>query len=1784
MASSVPIDGPSAHSHNNLSTLQHLEAASLDALATLHRSPLKTRGSRSFRAHQVESLGRVESPKLSKVSDKPSETRVSDPMGPRNDRKSSTESSVAHSDHFSMINANLPKVDSVGDAQQDHINPQQCDPTVKSNDVPLSIESEAPDSANTVNNDHHDASNTDSTSRNKKALDPQSDALDTDSSKRLRSSQRNRVQKCQAVRRSSRQKRPSKKVVEDYSDYAVAMDRNARDVQSLSNPVSLAGHKERLQTAPKTRNTAAQDLESNDNVLEVDRQTGRKSKRKSRTKDTSPEFQSPSANPVSGVDDPDKIQEGADINDKEAVHDTSLETLKIVLRGPISNPTAKACDPDKSLTKKRGKRKAPETGKGKEAQTTMIQSHNNTDPSAEDCDPDEGKTRKRRKRIKLPTADKELGAQTTATQHHNSSDPSVEDYDPDEGKTKKRTNGRKLSIAEKENGAQTMMTQNHNNSEPSAEDCDPAGGKPKKRTNRRKLPAGNNHESGKERARSPSSTSRLTQNGSLQLTTNIPTRRTTRKRIPVDRFAPNADLEEDSFLREEHLVAKPISGSKDSVKIPQSLDGGTADTMSGQLEVKNAKKIFPKKKGKRGGADKVKSTQKEETTISSEPNAEKQPSKANEDQDRGDESHRNKEETTIIPLKASIHGKPPPAHREPFVWRQDPNPTYIEEIAHSYHNPPLPSAETDGILPGGLKPIPPPPEVPEAPSTGLCDWTYDELNRIYLGVFKAAESIKDGIHPVDKEFLLLLLERNDITVITEGLLDWNVLNPDIWNLDNILNEGSYEFSHKLRRFDKVIDASGVESVVECDGFYSMRLVDYVKYLNQRQQSNQEGASVSNTFEWKDYNGVEKSVNVQVSALYLVDVDITKYLPGVADDFRKAFRLETILPGGKDCMMNQVPRDARPTMGPNMYVTPPSTFTHFHQDGHGSVDSGHLVISGYNEVVMLRRMTERHKRHALWILTGKTSPADKATQKYFDGLYSEPHEDGLGPKPSWPTPSLIQECRDMGYCPSVFILKPGQHLHINKGRLHAFRKMTVSQLPESDCHSALRANLVREKEITTEQLCVSIAWDWMFRGKTPRGINREIVVALEASTLNRKKGKLSLGIPEMSLLRMAQTFSTPLAQGSGILGNFAKADNCSSERERSAICRGILPGLRHVILGHIATMDVATCKRDSLERGERISFAPRPNSWENPATFGIDPYGNEDFACKLCSKELSNIYFHCDGCEKLLSKDFNICADCYQEKKFMVNVKMHPHNPKKHATINHTGGMRYDRNSRCPCKNGPCCHDCGYCLGCSCRCHTWFTLNYRFFKKDAEEALLRKVEDMAQKWKEGNDEDEYLDDPDGNTKVEVSQDETHSMDVDATTQNPAGDKQQEVEPSNSRIKQEGESNDQPAGASATTSLEADAVDYVSTEKSKPPATIEITDNGFAKTVPVHTNPGPKDVIFGRGEPTRTHTGNLMLREFVSQRLQEYMQTTKTRKSAIIGLVIKEVEEAGARYLVPLDASSRHSIFTGGCREATRAEVRSKVSHAFRDGEKRALLKRQKDESTGESQEKVTSSKRGAKPDGKGNSAGTKPKESSSDLLSFATILTSLRDKSPSNVPENENEESENVQQEPGVGNGAQSMKSPGSITKNLEMHCGALDIVFGRGAPLRRHPGNIRFREIVESFTAQYKAASKHEKTDIIKQVIQQVSENGSRFLIMEDGSVKSATPDEIRMKVSHRFRDFSKASSTSSVNSRTSPPSTTTTPPVHEKVSEEHTLELVHNIPEPEVPMESETPDNIVQV
>jgi hypothetical protein len=72
----------------------------------------------------------------------------------------------------------------------------------------------------------------------------------------------------------------------------------------------------------------------------------------------------------------------------------------------------------------------------------------------------------------------------------------------------------------------------------------------------------------------------------------------------------------------------------------------------------------------------------------------------------------------------------------------------------------------------------------------------------------------------------------------------------------------------------------------------------------------------------------------------------------------------------------------------------------HQDGAGTVDSGHYCHAGYNDVIVMSRGTESQMQHAMDVLFGNVKC--DACDRY------KPHDDGQ--KPDWPTTKAVNDCR------------------------------------------------------------------------------------------------------------------------------------------------------------------------------------------------------------------------------------------------------------------------------------------------------------------------------------------------------------------------------------------------------------------------------------------------------------------------------------------------------------------------------------------------------------------------------------------------------------------------------------------------------------------------------------------------------------------------------------------------------------------------------------------------------
>jgi hypothetical protein len=189
------------------------------------------------------------------------------------------------------------------------------------------------------------------------------------------------------------------------------------------------------------------------------------------------------------------------------------------------------------------------------------------------------------------------------------------------------------------------------------------------------------------------------------------------------------------------------------------------------------------------------------------------------------------------------------------------------------------------------------------------------------------------------------------------------------------------------------------------------------------------------------------------------------------------------------------------------------------------------------------------------------------------------------------------------------LKPGQVVHINKGRLHAFRKLAPSTLHETDCHYELRRRVLRTKEEPTEDICFSIAWDWMYKGVTSEGINREVSTILECSRLNRQHLLQSLAIPETTLLFLAKEsiakYRIESMTGAG-RSPFARG---KFGPDSHTVLRGILPSLEYVVTRHSSAVEFSRHweqKTKNVRDSWCVLIDPKPNSWQNPQTFSLDP--------------------------------------------------------------------------------------------------------------------------------------------------------------------------------------------------------------------------------------------------------------------------------------------------------------------------------------------------------------------------------------------------------------------------------------------------------------------------------------------------------------------------------------------------------------------------------------------------
>mmetsp|Transcript_19704 Transcript_19704/g.47565 ORF Transcript_19704/g.47565 Transcript_19704/m.47565 type:complete len:712 (+) Transcript_19704:182-2317(+) len=150
------------------------------------------------------------------------------------------------------------------------------------------------------------------------------------------------------------------------------------------------------------------------------------------------------------------------------------------------------------------------------------------------------------------------------------------------------------------------------------------------------------------------------------------------------------------------------------------------------------------------------------------------------------------------------------------------------------------------------------------------------------------------------------------------------------------------------------------------------------------------------------------------------------------------------------------------------------------------------------------------------------------------------------------------------------------------------------------------------------------------------------------------------------------------------------------------------------------------------------------------------------------------------------------------------------------------------------------------------------------------------------------------------------------------------------------------------------------------------------------------------------------------------------------------------------------------------------------------------------------------------------------------LSFVRQLRVLENSwvgQPSNTIESIGAISTPRQQQQKQQQDEQKLSKPPRFSENTEVEYvmvpSQLDVLLGRGRSIQEHTGNLRCRHVVGSYRDRYDTASKNEKTEIIRRVVEQVHQWGGRFLERSsDGPAWcTVSDDHARYKISHGFRN-----------------------------------------------------------
>ena len=232
--------------------------------------------------------------------------------------------------------------------------------------------------------------------------------------------------------------------------------------------------------------------------------------------------------------------------------------------------------------------------------------------------------------------------------------------------------------------------------------------------------------------------------------------------------------------------------------------------------------------------------------------------------------------------------------------------TFVEDTAWKYY----PVDKMCGLSPPGQLPA-----LPNATEEQSCFWELDSVNRILkVSLNPGCDKLSD----VAKAYLLSMMERDDIAVITAGLS--RDFSSYFCSLSYIAAKVGTMFHHRFRKFvrmnvEETADGgrNPQSQYEEINPDFSMRVGDFVKYLEARNASKlgaarqRTGVDLDDVVDMLDDGSSNKLPTVVDldDVVYMLDYDISKKLPELDTEIKQRFLFPEILPGGGMCAMHAV---------------------------------------------------------------------------------------------------------------------------------------------------------------------------------------------------------------------------------------------------------------------------------------------------------------------------------------------------------------------------------------------------------------------------------------------------------------------------------------------------------------------------------------------------------------------------------------------------------------------------------------------------------------------------------------------------------------------------------------------------------------------------------------------------------------------------------------------------------------------------------------------------------------